>query len=166
MNKVIFLDRDGVVNVERGEYTWRVEDFELTVGLIDFLSYFKNKDCLVIIISNQGCIGKGICTQEDVEKAHNYLYNKLSKHELSVAELYYCPHHPNSGKCLCRKPEPIMLEKAIARYDVDVKNSVFIGDSARDSEAGKKVGLNTIQVKPNDNLMEYCNRVEELLKLV
>lgn len=155
MNKVIFLDRDGVVNVERGEYTWRIEDFKLTVGLIDFLKEVNKRGYLVIIISNQGGVGKGVYTMADVEKAHQYLKDELKKSNLELTDIYYCPHHPATGKCLCRKPEPIMLEKAIARYNVDIKKSYLIGDTERDIEAGKRAGLQTIKVNPNDDLTQY-----------
>ena len=166
MNKAIFLDRDGVVNVERGEYTWRIEDFRLTVGLIDFLKVIQEKGYLTIIISNQGGVGKGVYTMEDVEKAHQYLKDQLVKHNITLTDIYYCPHHPNSGKCFCRKPEPIMLEKAIARYNVDVSKSVFIGDSQRDVEAGNKTGLHTLLVKPNANLCDYLPEITKLEQLV
>ena len=121
MNKAIFLDRDGVVNIERGEYTWKVEDFELTVGLVGFIKVVKQKGFLVIIISNQGGVGKGLCSIDDVEKAHQYLREELAKENLQLTDIYYCPHHPKTGKCLCRKPESVMLEKAIAKYQIDVQ---------------------------------------------
>jgi len=161
MNKVVFLDRDGVINIERGEYTWKIEDFKLTVGLVSFLKEVQQKGFLTIIISNQGCIGKGVCTMEDVDKAHQYLKDELKRSNIELTDLYYCPHHPNSGKCLCRKPGSVMLEKAIARYHVDMSKSYFIGDTERDMEAGNKVGLHTIKVTPNDDLTEYLYLVKD-----
>jgi D-glycero-D-manno-heptose 1,7-bisphosphate phosphatase len=161
MNKVVFLDRDGVINIERGEYTWKIEDFKLTVGLISFLKEVQQKGFFTIIISNQGCIGKGVCTMEDVDKAHEYLKDELKRSNIELTDLYYCPHHPNSGKCLCRKPGSVMLEKAISRYQVDVSKSYFIGDTERDIEAGNKVGLHTIKVTPNDDLTEYLYLVKD-----
>lgn len=161
MNKAIFLDRDGVVNVERGEYTWRLEDFKLTVGLINFLKEVNKRGYLTIIISNQGGIGKGVYTHADVEKAHQYLKDELKKNNLELTDIYYCPHHPATGRCLCRKPESIMLEKAIARYDVDIEKSYFIGDTARDIEAGNRTGLKTIKVNPNDDLTQYLHQIED-----
>ena len=159
MNKAVFLDRDGVVNVERGEYTWRIEDFKLTVGLVGFIREVQQKGFLVIVISNQGGVGKGVYTLEDVEKAHQFLKDELAKENIALTDIYYCPHHPNAGKCLCRKPEPIMLEKAIARYKVHVSKSYFVGDSQRDVEAGKKVQLHTILVKSNDDLRDYLDLI-------
>lgn len=160
MNKVVFLDRDGVVNEERGEYTWRIEDFRLTQGLKGFLQEVLQRGYLVIIISNQGCIGKQVCTLADVEKAHQYLYEELKKENLDIHDLYFCPHHPATGKCLCRKPGSVMLEKAIARYEADVKLSYFIGDTDRDIEAGNKVNLNTIMIQPNEDLKKYLDRIK------
>lgn len=161
MNKVVFLDRDGVVNVERGEYTWRIEDFKLTIGLVAFLREVQKRGFLTIIISNQGCIGKGVCTMADVDKAHQYLRDELKKDNIELTDLYYCPHHPKTGKCLCRKPEPIMLEKAIARYEADLSRSYFIGDTERDMEAGNRAGLQTIKVNPNDDLTEYLPLIKD-----
>jgi D-glycero-D-manno-heptose 1,7-bisphosphate phosphatase len=154
MNKVIFLDRDGVVNEERGEYTWRIEDFRITSGLVCFVRAVQERGFLVIIISNQGGIGRGIYSLEDVEKVHQYLRDELKKENLFLTDIYYCPHHPTTGKCLCRKPASVLLEKAIARYQADVKKSYFIGDSIRDVEAGEKVGLKCIKVTSNDDLCE------------
>jgi D-glycero-D-manno-heptose 1,7-bisphosphate phosphatase len=161
MNKAIFLDRDGVVNIERGEYTWKVEDFELTVGLVGFIKVVKQKGFLVIIISNQGGVGKGLCSIDDVEKAHQYLREELAKENLQLTDIYYCPHHPKTGKCLCRKPESVMLEKAIAQYQIDVQKSFFIGDRDRDVESGEKVGIKTILVKSNDNLCDYLSLIND-----
>jgi D-glycero-D-manno-heptose 1,7-bisphosphate phosphatase len=161
MNKVVFLDRDGVVNVERGEYTWKIEDFSLTVGLIDFLKVVIQKGYLVIIISNQGGVGKGLFSKEDVEKAHQYLHDQLKKANLYLTDIYYCPHHPNSGNCLCRKPESIMLEKAIARYDADITKSFFIGDRPRDVETGQKAGVKTILIESNENLCNYLSEITD-----
>jgi D-glycero-D-manno-heptose 1,7-bisphosphate phosphatase len=161
MNKTIFLDRDGVVNVERGEYTWKLEDFKLTVGLIEFLKVVMEKGYLVIIISNQGGVGKGLFTIEDVEKAHQFLANELTKNDIRLTDIYYCPHHPNSSKCLCRKPQSLLLEKAIARYNVDIQKSYFIGDRPRDEESGAKVGLKTILIESNDHLGKYLSQISD-----
>jgi len=163
MNKALFLDRDGVVNVERGEYTWHIEDFELTEGLIEFLRWGKDNGYLLIIISNQGGIGRGIYTKDDVEKAHQFLHNKLAEKDINLTDIYFCPHHPVTGKCLCRKPESIMLEKAIAFYQVDVSQSVFIGDSQRDVQAGANVGLHSVLIKPNENLCKYLDEIKRIL---
>jgi D-glycero-D-manno-heptose 1,7-bisphosphate phosphatase len=157
MNKAIFLDRDGVINKERGEYTWQLSDFEFNDGLFEALSKLKN--FLFIIITNQGGIAKGIYNHYDVEKTNTLIINSFAKNNLKLTDIFYCPHHSDYGKCLCRKPNSLMLEKAIARYNIDVKSSYFIGDTQRDIDAGKKVGLNTIKINPNDNLLKYISKI-------
>jgi D-glycero-D-manno-heptose 1,7-bisphosphate phosphatase len=154
MNKAIFLDRDGVINLERGEYTWLLEDFKLNDGLVEALKIFREEKYLLIVISNQGGIAKGIYKKEEVEYLHLHLVRVLRNHGIELAEIYYCPHHPDTGSCICRKPDSLLLEKAIARFDVDVSRSYFVGDADRDTEAGKKAGVNTIKIKPNSSLMD------------
>jgi len=160
-NKAIFLDRDGVVNIERGEYTWRIEDFKLTAGLVGFLRKVQRKGYLMIIISNQGEIVKGVYTHGDVEKVHQHLNKLLAEEDIYLTDIYYCPHHPDQGKCLCRKPQSVLLEKAIARYHVDVEKSYFIGDSQRDAEAGKKVHLQTILIISNQDLRASLDLIND-----
>lgn len=160
MNKTVFLDRDGVINRERGEYTWKVEDFTLNDGLIDFLKIAQKKNYLLIVISNQGGIQRGIYTLDDVAKAHNYLIKELNKEGIELTDIYICPHHHKTERCFCRKPQPIMLEKAIARFDIDVNSSIFFGDSPRDVEAGNAVGVKSILVESNSSLMKYVQMLD------
>jgi len=158
MNKAIFLDRDGVINKERGEYTWRLSDFEFNLGLFDALKKLDNY--LFIVITNQGGIAKDIYAHSDVEKTNALMIKTFAENNLSLTDIYYCPHHTDFGKCLCRKPNSLMLEKAIAKYNIDIKKSYFIGDTQRDIDAGNKVGLNTIKINPNDNLLDYINQIK------
>jgi len=115
MNKAVFLDRDGVINVERGDYTWTLTDFKLTRGIIPFVREVQKRGYLIIVISNQGGIGRNLFQHADTQTCHQFFLDELKKENLSVTDFYYCPHHPKFTKCLCRKPEPIMLEKAMAR---------------------------------------------------
>lgn len=160
MNKAIFLDRDGVINRERGEYTWRIEDFEINEGLVDFLKVAISKGYLLIVISNQGGIQRGIYSMADVEKAHNYMKEKLKAEGVELTDIYICPHHDKTERCFCRKPQPIMLEKAIARFEVDKTKSIFFGDSKRDIEAGNLVGIKSVLVPSNSSLMQYASLLD------
>lgn len=153
-NKAIFLDRDGVVNKERGDYTWLEKDFMLNDGLVQALKTFQDAGFLLIVISNQSGIAKGIYSKEDVELLHRHLINTLKKEGIGLLEIYYCPHHPTVSKCLCRKPDSMLLEKAIARFGIDPQKSWFIGDAQRDTEAGQKAGVRSLQIKPNSSLLE------------
>ncbi len=75
-------------------------------------------------------------------------------------EIYYCPHHPAREACLCRKPLPLMIQKAAARFNIDPKKSYFIGDSERDMEAGKAAGLNPILIEPNSDLRKVLDQIK------
>lgn len=159
MNKAIFLDRDGVINRERGEYTWRKEDFTLNDGLIEFLYQAQLKGYLLIVISNQGGIQRGVYTLSDVEIVHEFLINTLKSKGITLTDIYFCPHHDKMERCFCRKPQSIMLEKAIARFDIDVHQSFLFGDTIRDIEAGNSAGIKSIQIKPNSNLMQHIHLI-------
>lgn len=152
MNKALFLDRDGVINFERGEYTYKVEDFRINTGILSFIKEFQRNGYKIIIISNQGGIAKGIYSIDDVEKLHEYMLGILTENGITITEIYYCPHHPSISQCLCRKPGSLMLEKAIARFNINPAVSFFIGDSERDIVAAKKVKLLTLKIDPNEEL--------------
>lgn len=158
MRKVIFLDRDGVINVERGEYTFSVEDFVFVEGLFSALNKLQQNGFEFLVITNQGGISKGIYTHQDVQRLNNLLKAAFKKHQLELLDIYYCPHHNDEEKCICRKPDSLLLEKAIAKYSIDVSNSYFIGDSDRDIEAAKKISVKGIKVNKNDNLNVYLNQ--------
>src|SRR5436190_1028688 len=158
-SKAIFLDRDGVINQERGEYTYLLEDFKINEGVIDALQKFQEKGYLLIVISNQSGIAKGVYTKEQVEYLHLHLKRVLKSNGITLTEIYYCPHHPDYSKCLCRKPDSLLLEKAIARFDIDAAASYFIGDALRDEAAGKKAGVKTILIEPNSSLRNIIEKV-------
>jgi D-glycero-D-manno-heptose 1,7-bisphosphate phosphatase len=158
--KAIFLDRDGVINRERGDWTYQLEDFKLLDGLIEALKIFYEKKYLLIVISNQSGIAKNIYTKEQADYLHLHLERQLSRHGIKLAEFYFCPHHPDISKCLCRKPDSLLLEKSIARFNIDATTSYFIGDAERDVAAGKKTGVKTIKVEPNSSLLEIVNQVD------
>lgn len=151
MQKAIFLDRDGVINLERG-YTHRLDDFVILPDVIEVLKLFKKNNYLLIVVSNQSGIAKGLYTQNDVEILHDYLTSEFKKHELVLNEIYYCVHHPDVSKCICRKPDSLFVEKAIARFNIDASKSFFIGDKERDVLAAEKAGVKGILIEANSSL--------------
>ncbi len=160
MNKALFLDRDGVLNRERDQYTYKLEDFEVLPDVVESVRLAKEKGYLVIVISNQGGIAKGIFDQERVEKLHGIIEDELQKHDLRFDEIYYCQHHDEVGRCICRKPDSLMLEKAMARFKIDPKRSVMIGDSPRDVQAAVKVGVQGIQINSNAGILEIVKELK------
>lgn len=159
LNKAVFLDRDGVINFERGDYTWLLEDFKLTPDLAPALRLLKEAGFYLIIISNQGGIEKGMFSKAEVEYLHLHLIRNLRNQGVELDEIYYCPHHQQESKCICRKPDSLLLEKAIARFQIDAQNSWFIGDAERDIQAGQKAGVKTIKVESNRSLMDLVPKI-------
>jgi len=160
MQKAIFLDRDGVLLNDAGQYyIYKTDDIIINNGVIDALKRFTDMGFLLIVISNQGGIAKQIYTKEDVEKIHSELKKQFEIEGINITEYYYCPHHSDVEKCLCRKPEPLLIEKALARFNIDPDKSFMIGDNKRDIEAAKKVGLSGIKIKPNQNLLDVLPHI-------
>ena len=154
MKKTLFLDRDGVLNRERGDYTYLVEDFEVLPDVSAAIKLARQKGYLIIVISNQGGIAKGLFDENRVDMLHQMMSDKLQKDDVSFDEIYYCQHHNEVGKCICRKPNSLMLEKAIARFDIDVEKSVMIGDSQRDVDAARKVGVQGFLIESNSGILK------------
>jgi len=161
MKKAIFLDRDGTINNNCDHYyIWRKEELLLNPGVGEALAELKSRGYMLIVITNQGGISKGEFGAEDVDALHDHLRFLLAKEGVSLDEIYYCPHHPKVESCLCRKPQPLMIEKALARFGIDPLSSWMIGDAERDIEAGKAAGLRTILIEPNSDLREVLGKID------
>lgn len=165
-NKAVFLDRDGVLNVEKGDYVWKPEDFDIVPGIVDLLHKLKKEGYLLIIITNQAGISKGLYKKEDMLICHDKLQEACAN---VIDDLYYSPYHPSITESLSRKPDSLMLERAIAKYDVDVHKSWLIGDRGRDVLSGKKLGLKTIQllsdkeIPMGDHNLESIKEIEAVI---
>jgi D-glycero-D-manno-heptose 1,7-bisphosphate phosphatase len=156
--KAVFLDRDGVINVERG-YTHLMSDFVILPDLIEVLQLLQKKGYLLIVVSNQSGIAKGLYKQEEVEVLHKFMVDEFSKNGISLSEIYYCIHHPDVGKCICRKPDSLFVEKALARYHIDASLSYFIGDKERDTAAAEKAGVRGILIEANSSLKLILDQI-------
>jgi len=162
MNKAVFLDRDGIINNDEGlYYIFRPADFRLNEEIIENICTLKKAGYLVIVISNQGGIAKGIYEKRDVELLNIILQEKLKIKGHLIDEIYFCPHHPDSGECICRKPNSLLIEKALARFNINASESYFIGDSKRDLEAAETSGVKGIIVPKNSNIKEICKQIIE-----
>jgi D-glycero-D-manno-heptose 1,7-bisphosphate phosphatase len=147
MEKAVFLDRDGVLNKELGDYVCRFDDFKVLEHNFAVLKDLQDRGYLLIVITNQGGLAKGWYSVEVLDQMHAHLKSTYAEHGVLISEVYYCNHHPEfNGKCLCRKPGSLMLEKAIARFGIDASQSYFIGDRERDVIAGQAAGVTGILI--------------------
>ncbi len=162
-NKAVFLDRDGVINNDEGHYyIYRPEDFILNKGIIEGLKMLKDSGFMLIIVSNQGGVAKGIYTEEDVKRVHEKMQDDLAGYTLKLDAVYFCPHHESVSDCECRKPKPGMILKAIQEYSIDPKSSYLIGDSQRDIEAGNRAGLKqSFLIEKNSSIVPECKQITE-----
>lgn len=146
MKRVLFLDRDGVINVDTG-YLHKQEDLIWVDGVKDGLAAAVQAGYELIVVTNQSGIARGYYGEEDVKALHSYMGQVLKDAGAPILHFYYCPHYAQGSvkayaiDCNCRKPKPGMLLQAMADYDIDVNHSFLIGDSVRDVEAAEAAGL-------------------------
>lgn len=159
MTKALFLDRDGVLNRELGRYVISVDEFEVLPSVVEALKMASNKGYLLIIISNQGGVAKGLYGIKEVLAMQQIIESRLLSANVHITEGYYCPHHHDHGQCLCRKPKPLLLQKAIARFGINPQVSYFIGDHQRDMAAATAAGVNGILLPSNGNLLQVVKRL-------
>ena len=139
--KALFLDRDGVVNVEK-EYLYKREDVEFIDGIFELTQHYQSLGYLIFIVTNQSGIARQYYSEEDFAILTQWMIEEFKKRGITITKVYHCPHHPDiSGNCSCRKPQPGMLREAAKEFDVDLQNSIMIGDKERDVEAGINAGL-------------------------
>ena len=137
MNKAVFLDRDGTINVEKN-YLFKIEDFEFLPGVIEALKLFQENGYKLIIITNQSGIARGYYTEEDFHKLNDWMIDTLKKYGIYIDAVYYCPHHPDAINqeyrmdCQCRKPNIGLFIKAAEEFNIDLSKSIAIGDKIRD----------------------------------
>lgn len=140
-SKALFLDRDGVINIEK-DYVFRIKDFEFVPGIFDLCSKFQREGFKIFIITNQAGIARGYYTYQDFQNLTSWMINEFSHNGIQISKVYYCPHHPElSGPCSCRKPNPGMMFEASEEFNLDLSQSILIGDKISDIIAGKNAGL-------------------------
>ena len=157
--KAIFLDRDGTINVLNG-FLSNIDDFEFLPGIAEAIKKINNSEYLVIVATNQPVVARGECTLEKLEQIHMKMELELGKQGAYLDDLFYCPHHPDKAykgeniefkiDCNCRKPKTGMLKQAANKYNIDLKQSWFIGDTTMDIKTGINAGTKTILVNTGE----------------
>ncbi|MBU6500564.1 MAG: HAD-IIIA family hydrolase [Patescibacteria group bacterium] len=139
--KIIFLDRDGVINKKMPprDYVKRWEEFEFLPGAIEALRMLTESGYEIYIISNQAGVARGLMTEGDLFQIHKNMEIKLTEKGAKISAIYYCPHGWSEG-CDCRKPKPGMFYRAAIDHQIDLPRTIFVGDDQRDVEAGNAAG--------------------------
>jgi len=161
INKALFLDRDGVVNIDHG-YVCHHMDFQFVDGLFELCRYFQDKNYKIIIITNQSGVARGYFTENDLLELHKYMLSVLRREKITIVDIFYCISVDNAHPD--RKPNPGLFLKARDAHSLDMTASISIGDKERDILAAKKagVGVNVLLVNESDifSVAEY--RVKNL----
>ena len=157
MNKALFLDRDGVINKNFG-HVHRIENFKFRKGIFELLKVFQDKGFIILVITNQAGIGKGLYTLDQFILLNNWMINEFRNQGISITKTYFCPHKPVDN-CNCRKPKAGMLLMAIKEFKIDTNSSYLIGDKLSDIIAGKSA-----QIKHNYVLMGTISKLHNSLR--
>lgn len=157
--KAVFLDRDGTINVHKG-FLRSVDEFELIQGVAEGIKMLNQSPYLVIVATNQPVIARGECTFEELDNIHKKMETDLGKEGAFLNDVFFCPHHPHKGykgeiselkiDCDCRKPKIGMLQMAAVKYNIDLTQSWYVGDTTMDIQTGINAGMRTVLVKTGE----------------
>lgn len=152
----ILLDRDGVINHDPGDYTTCLEEFHLLPGVLDTLQCWSAAGFKLILITNQGGIAKGRYSHADVARIHKHFRTIAAAHGAPIADILYSPHHPDFGNSLSRKPGSLMVERALARHQLDPDQCWMFGDKTRDIDCALGAGVRRgVLISPNAALSQW-----------
>jgi histidinol-phosphate phosphatase family protein len=153
----VFLDRDGVLNSKpgQGRFVTRWDEFHLLPGVEDALAKLNRSGRKVIVVTNQRGVALGLYSLENLAQMHHHLREQLAAHGAHLDAIYVCPH--NDGECNCRKPLTGLFEQAFRDFPrACAENSVMIGDSLRDIQAGRSLGMRTVLVDDGSSSTELA----------
>lgn len=163
-----FLDRDGVLNVDKG-YLFRSEEFEWIPGAIEAVKRLNDLGYLVFVVTNQSGVARGYYGEADVARLHDWMNGELARHGAHIDRFYYCPHYtegPASGyvrACECRKPLPGLILAAFAEWDIDREKSFLIGDKDSDMAAAAAAEIRGYKFAAGDlaEFLQTSNAIRE-----
>jgi len=172
LTKAIFLDRDGVINIEKN-YLFKIEDFEFVAGTFESLKYLQDLGYKLFVITNQSGVGRGYYTLEDFDKLTNWMIKEFEKRNIEILQVELCPHAPTDN-CDCRKPKTGMIDNILSNHKIDLTKSWLIGDKSSDISCANNARIkNTIQVKSGHDFSEkdsiadfICDSIKDLPKII
>ena len=172
MQKAVFLDRDGVINVDKN-YLYKIEEFEFIDGVFESLDYLQGLGYKLFIITNQSGIGRGYYTLEDFAILTKWMLEKLKERNIKVEEVELCPHEPDAN-CSCRKPKTGMIDNILKSHSIDLENSWLIGDKSSDIKCATNANIkNSIQVQSGKKFEEnesfanfVCDSIKDIPNII
>ena len=174
--KAVFLDRDGVINVDKG-YVYKAEDLVFTPHIFEALKGLQQKGYALFVVTNQSGVARGYYTEQDVVDFHKEMDLQLKAKDITITSWYYCPHHLKGQdkayqlECHCRKPKTGMIDAALKEHPaIDINNSFMVGDKISDIDCGLAAGLKTIQIDTGRYPLHHnpgatCKSLYEALEL-
>lgn len=139
IRRVLFLDRDGVINVDK-HFVFRVEEIVFVEGIFQLCNYFKSINFEIVIVTNQSGVSRGLFSEKELKKVMNYIIDEFASKGIEISTYLYCPHGP-ADLCECRKPLPGMFTQAIQKLNVQAEDCISIGDHERDILAAMAAGI-------------------------
>ena len=141
----VLLDRDGVINRNRGDYVKSWDEFEFLPGSLEALRMLAEHEAKVVVVTNQSAVGRGIISPDELERIHARMNEEVEAHGGRIDAILCCPHSPDDG-CHCRKPRPGLLLEAMDRFQLDPNLCYVVGDSLNDLMAARAAGLPFVMV--------------------
>jgi len=154
--KAAFLDRDGVINVDRA-YVSRWEDFEFVPGAVEAMRALKQAGFALVVVTNQSGIARGYYTEDQYQALTIAIKQALAEAGAAVDAVYHCPHHPAGAvaglavECECRKPAPGMIHRAARELNLSLPDSILVGDKPSDTQAARAAGVGKAYIVHSDN---------------
>ncbi|RJQ56785.1 MAG: D-glycero-beta-D-manno-heptose 1,7-bisphosphate 7-phosphatase [Desulfobacteraceae bacterium] len=139
MQRVVFLDRDGVINRDSPDYVKSWEEFHFLPGSLQALKLLKRSGFAAIVVTNQSAVNRNLLTESALQEMHRKMCDSVEEYGGSIEDIFYCPHRPEEG-CLCRKPKPGLIEQARKRYRIALSDAWMVGDSVKDIECARNAG--------------------------
>lgn len=160
MRKAVFLDRDGVINRKPPEqdYVKKWEEFFMLPDVEKAIKKIKDEGYLVIVITNQRGVARGIMTEETVNSIHANINRELGESGTSIDAFYWCKHNYDD-KCDCRKPAPGLILRATKDLDIDIAQSFYVGDTKADEECGKNANIKTYIMPTDGSLLKTIAQI-------
>mgnify|MGYP001819494280 CR=1 FL=1 len=147
LKKVVFLDRDGTINVDSANYVKSRSEFEFNPGSIEAIRDLTVNGFAAIVITNQSALARGFVSLPELDAMHAMMCREVAAAGGKITDIFFCPHLPDDG-CDCRKPAAGLIDQATQKYNIDLADSIMVGDSAKDIACGRNAGCGgTVLVK-------------------